>query len=224
MLSSNELRLRRALEVAKAEHDLAKARAVERQRELRRLQKQKQALTHHPDWHKYAIGAERHVDGFTGHMAAACAYLWSLPIRAYHEATAHFVQSDDDTIASIELQAINVNLADWTERGEAIILRREADRYWADHAAFGKWQSEHPDNVQWRALAMTARQVWLVERTAETLATDAPPKMSRGRAHDWLHHHGANLRIRTQNSITGRQSIRGVSSADLFDLPEAEDD
>lgn len=230
MHSSNELRLKRALEAAKAEHDAAKAKAAERQRELRRLQKQKQALEHHPDWHKYAIGAERYSLGFTGQMAAACAYLWSLPVDEYRDATAHFAQNNSDTIAVIELDAIKANLKEWTVLGEAIVLRREVKRYWADHRAFGRWQAEHLENTQWRSLAITDRQSWLVERTADSLEIDAPLRLNRGAAHDWLEEHGANVRLwghdlsaQGRNTITHRQAI-GNSPADLYISEENNND
>lgn len=224
MYSNKEQRLRQALIAAAAEYEAAKTKAAQNQRELRRLQKQKQAIEHHPDWHKYALGAERYVQGYLGHMAPACAYLWSLPFGEYRDAIGLVVPLENDTIARIELEAIKDNLADWTSRGEAIILRREADRYWADHDAFGKWQSDHPDHENWRKLPITGRQSWLMERTADALDIDAPPKLSRGHAHDWLRDQGANLRFQGRDFKNSRQIARGVSSADLFDLSEAEDD
>lgn len=224
MYSTEEMRQRRALRDAQAAYDRQAKQLEERKRNLRQVKKQVAAIEHHDDWHKYRLGGEMRALGFDGHMAAACAYLNALPLDEYIDALRPYVRERNAARSTAELAAVRAHLDAWTVHGDAIILRREAERYWADHEKFGKWQADHPEHRQWRVLPATARQDWLIERTADHLAIDTPSILNRGAAHDWLHDNGANLRIRDSKPITPRQPAENSSLANLFEDVDTNDD
>jgi hypothetical protein len=224
MYSSEEMRQRRALREAQAAYDRQAKQLEERKRNLRHVKKQVAAIEHHDDWHKYRLGGEKRALGFDGRMAAACAYLNALPLDEYIDALRPYVSDRNASRSKAELAAVKAHLDAWTAEGDAIILRREAERYWADHEKFGKWQAGHPEHRQWRTLPATARQDWLIERTADQLAIDVPSNLNRGAAHDWLRDNGANLRIRGSKPITLIQPAENFSSANLFEDVDTDDD
>lgn len=224
MYNIEEMRQRRALQEAQVAVERQTKQLEERKRNLRQLKKQLAYMEKHDDWHKFRLGGEKRALGFDGHMAAAYAYLNSLTLNDYAEVLRPYIRDRNASRCVAELAAIKGNFDAWTMAGDGIILRREAERYWADHASFDKWQADHPEHEQWRTPPATARQQWLIERTADRLGIDAPWSLNRGDAHDWLRDKGANLRIRKSYPTSIPEAEESSSSADLFEDVDKHDD
>lgn len=194
---------------AQLEEKLAKLSRATRNAKSRLL-----ATTKSEQWHRMTLGWLDREAGYTGEMAPARVWLRHQSIHDYIELLApHAATMPDATNLDIEVAAVRANLDDWSARGEALLLDRAKAAYAEDLAGFARWQREHPGEDGWRRKPATRAQGFLVSRTAATLGIDAPLRMTRGDAFDWLERHGGNLRL-------GVSAMQGgdVASADVIDV------
>ncbi len=176
---------------AQLEEKLARLSRVTRNAKSRLL-----ATTKSEQWHRMALGWLDREAGYTGEMASARVWVRHQTIHDYIQLLAPYAATmPDATNLEIEVAAVHANLDDWSARGEALLLDRAKAAYAEDLAGFARWQREHPGEDGWRRKPATRAQGFLVSRTAATLGIDAPLRMTRGDAFDWLERHGGNLRL-----------------------------
>lgn len=197
---------------AQLEEKLAKLSRATRNAKSRLL-----ATTKSEQWHRMALGWLDREAGYTGEMASARVWVRHQTIHDYIELLApHAATMPDATNLAIEVAAVRANLDDWSAKGEALLLNRAKAAYAEDLAGFARWQREHPGEDGWRRKPATRAQGFLVSRTATTLGIDAPLRLTRGDAFDWLERHGGNLRLGSSAMPPG-----DVASADVIDVATA---
>lgn len=154
------------------------------------------STTRSETWHRMSLAWLDREAGYDGEMASARVYLRWLPVHDYVRALAPFAEAmPAATNLQIEVAAVKANLADWTARGDALLLHRAKRDYAAESASFAAWQQDHPDHDAWRRKPPTRSQGFLIARTAAALDVEPPLRMNRGEAHDWITRHGGNPRL-----------------------------
>ncbi len=216
-------------EAARRRRDYEKALAAKAQLEekLARLSRATRnaksrllATTKSEQWHRMTLGWLDREAGYTGEMAPARVWLRHQTVHEYVQLLApHAVEMPDATNVAIEVAAVRANLADWSAKGEALLLDRAKRAYMEDLASFARWQREHPGEDGWRKKPATSAQGFLVSRTAATLGIDAPLRMTRGEAFDWLERHGGNLRLGGTDMPHGAAASADIAEAVI--APEA---
>ena len=208
-------------EAARRRRDYEKALAAKAQleeklaklsRDARNAKSRLLATTKSEQWHRMTLGWLDREAGYTGEMAPARVWLRHQTIHDFIELLApHAATMPAATNIEIEVAAVRANLDDWSARGEALLLDRAKAAYAEDLASFARWQREHPGEDGWRRKPATRAQGFLVSRTAATLGIDAPLRLTRGDAFDWLKRHGGNLRLGGTDLPAG-----DVTSADVI--------
>ena len=195
-----ERRRRRDFDEAMAQQKKLEAKLAELKRSARTAKSRLlSSTTKSETWHRMTLGWLDRDAGYDGEMASARVWLRSLPIDAYVRTLAPFAGTmPDATNLEIEVATVKANLADWTARGDALILDRARRAYAADTASFAQWQRDHPDHEDWRKKAPTRSQGFLISRIAAALSVETPMRMNRGEAHDWIAGHGGNPRLAPQ--------------------------
>lgn len=194
-----EARRRREYQAAMAAKRQIEERLAEINRKARNAKSRLLSTTRSEQWHRMALAwLERDV-GYTGEMAAARVWLRHQPLDAYIELVAPFAGAmPGATIIAAEVAAVRAHIEEWTKRGEALLLDRASRAYAEDVAGFRVWQRDHPDSTAWRRKPMTRSQGFLIGRMVAALDLEAPARMSRGEAHDFIEQHGGNLRFTVQ--------------------------
>lgn len=200
---------------AQLEEKLAKLSRATRNAKSRLL-----ATTKSEQWHRMTLGWLDREAGYTGEMAPARVWLRHQSIHDYIELLApHAATMPGATNLDIEVAAVRANLDDWSARGEAMLLDRAKAAYAEDLAGFARWQREHPGEDGWRRKPATRAQGFLVNRTAATLGIDAPLRMTRGDAFDWLERHGGNLRLGGSDTPDGAAASADISEVVIAPEP-----
>ena len=192
-----EQRRRREFDEAMAQQKKLEAKLAELKRTARTAKSRLlSSTTKSETWHRMTLGAADREAGYAGEMASARVWLRSLPTHDYVRTLAPFAETmPDATNLAVEVAAVKANLADWTVKGDALILARARRAYAADSVSFAAWQREHPDHETWRKKVPTRPQGFLIARIAAAFGVEAPGKMNRGEAHDWIAGHGGNPRL-----------------------------
>lgn len=191
-----EERRRRDLEKALAAKKKLEEKKAELDRKARAAKSRLLATTRHETWHRMRLAWLDREAGYDGEMASARVWLRNLPISDYLQALAPFAHAmPDATNIQIEVAAVRDNLADWTAKGDALLLERAKRDYSAEVAGFRQWQEAHPGKTNWRSKPATRNQLFLISRTAAAHGVEMPRRLNRGEAHDWLEVHGGNRRL-----------------------------
>ncbi len=220
-------------ELRREEAKLQKIRdqAAEKKQKLRAVKSRLFATTKSDNWHAMALTAEARRIGFNGEHAEALFHLRSLSLSDYVEAVTPFANATPEaSILCVEYDAVQANLADWTDLGKHKHWNRSRREYEAEAEGFKKWQADNPDETSWRDKPATRNQCFLIWRTAEHLGIQQPFNLKCGDAHDWLDKHDANLRFRTARMpgsdpqldtapLTGQHT--GPSLCDQMSRPES---
>ena len=188
---------KRALHQAEKEAEEAREKWAELRRVARAASGKAAKLTDGRSASAHAIYTPYEEAGFSREHAPALYYLRSLDLERFNAALRPFAEAKPgERLIVIEYDAATANLEEWNHRGEKLYYQNEVRAYERDCEAFARWQSEHPDEKDWRELPATRRQYFLMWRTAIAKDIDYPKRVKRGVAHDWLVEHGANLRLK----------------------------
>lgn len=171
---------------------------LEKKQKLRNVKGRLLATAKSDTWHAMTLTAEARRIGFTGEHGEALFYLRSLPLSEYVEAVNSYAnEAPEASILSVEYNAVQANMAEWTVLGKHKHWERARKEYEAEVEGFQNWQAENPDKTNWRDKPATNSQYFLIWRTAEQLGIDQPINLKCGDAHDWLNKNDANLRFRS---------------------------
>lgn len=188
---------KRALHQAEKEAEEAREKLAELRRVARAASGKAAKLTDGRSASAHAIYTPYEEAGFSRKHAPALYYLRSLDLEKFNTALRPFAEAKPgERLIVIEFDAATANLKEWNHRGEKLYYQNEVRAYERDCEAFARWQSEHPDEKDWRELPATRRQYFLMWRTAIAKDINYPRRVKRGVAHDWLVEHGANLRLK----------------------------
>lgn len=188
---------KRALHQAEKEAEEAREKLAELRRVARAASGKAAKLTDGRSASAHAIYTPYEEAGFSREHAPALYYLRSLDLERFNAALRPFAEAKPgERLIVLEYDAATANLEEWNRRGEKLYYEKEVRAYERDCQAFARWQTEHPDEKDWRELPATRRQYFLMWRTAIAKDIDYPRRVKRGVAHDWLVEHGANLRLK----------------------------
>ncbi|WP_257555392.1 hypothetical protein [Sphingobium sp. CFD-2] len=213
-----ESRRRRLLEKAQAEQKeleqkLAKQKQVARNAKARLL-----ATTRSEQWHRMSLAWIDRDAGYDGEMATARVWLRNMPPNDYIAIIAKFAEKmPDATNLQVEVAAVQANREAWNFMGDMLLLDRAKQAYAADAAKFRAWQQEHPDSG-WRKKPATRSQGFLISRMCAVLEIEAPTRMNRGEAHDWIERNGGNPRLVAEPDAPVSPALPltgGASAADV---------
>lgn len=196
-----EMRRRREYDKAMAAQNRMLEKVAELKRAARSAKSRLLATTRSEQWHRMALGWLDREAGYTGEMASARVWLRNQPLRTYVELMLQAANGmSSATNLEIEVAAVNANLAEWSAKGDALLLERAKRDYAADGASFEAWQREHPDHETWRRKPPTRAQGFLIARMTAALDIEPPVRPNRGEAHDWIAAHGGNPRLDDEGS------------------------
>lgn len=191
-----ELRRRREYERARAAQKKMLEKLTELKRAARNAKSRLLATTHSEQWHRMTLGWLDREAGYTGEMASARVWLRNQSLRTYVDMVRPAANGiENATNLEIEVAAVKANLAEWTAKGDALLLERAKRAYAADAAEFEAWQRENPNDNAWRRKPPTRAQGFLIARMAVAINIEPPLRPNRGEAHEWIVAHGGNPRL-----------------------------
>ena len=211
----DERRRRRELEKAQAaqnemEQKLAKLKQVTRNAKTRLL-----ATTRSEQWHRMSLAWVDRDAGYNGEMATARVWLRHMSPQDYIAIIAQFAEKmPGATNLQVEVAAVHANREVWNSLGETFLLDRAKRSYAAEAAKFRAWQQEHPDSDGWRKKPPTRDQGFLIGRMCAVLEIEAPTRMNRGEAHEWIERHGGNPRLANEQDVPTLPLTGGTSAGD----------
>lgn len=213
-------RRRRDYEKAMAAKAQLEERLAKLSRDARNAKSRLLATTKSEQWHRMTLGWLDREAGYTGEMASARVWLRHQTIQEYLQLLAPYAAGMlEAPNIELEVAAVRDNLDDWSAKGEALLLDRAKRDYREDLASFARWQREHPGEDAWRKKPATRAQGFLVSRTAAALGINAPLRMTRGDAFDWLERHGGNLRL--GGTAMAEVTSASAASGEAVDAPVA---
>ncbi|MBA4773233.1 MAG: hypothetical protein H2054_09005 [Sphingomonas sp.] len=146
----------------------------------------------HRDHHAYTLGADAFYCGLaTGDAHAMMGLMSTGPANVARLLLDAAKAAPNIYVTRLWPRIIDANRDEYEARGRYVSWQRRWARYKEDHDDFVDRNSSGDDS--WRDLHMTSGQRHLVQDSAVMLDIDIPEAMTRGRAHDWLMRHGANV-------------------------------
>ncbi|QKS00135.1 hypothetical protein F9288_11220 [Sphingomonas sp. CL5.1] len=217
--NADEQRRRREYDAALGHKRRLEAKMAELDRKARAAKARLLATTKSEQWHRMTLGWLDRDAGYTGEMASARVWLRSVPVATYTSILAAYVEiAPNATNIQIEVMAVRDHLDDWTQKGDALLLARARRDYDAECVSFAQWERDNPDKGGWRSQKSTRAQWMLIGRTATALGIEAPMRLNRGDAHEWLKAHGGNVRLGGTANNTDDSQIPDAGGAGNHDM------
>lgn len=151
----------------------------------------------HRDHHAYHLGADLFYCGLaTGDALAMMGLMSTGPGNVARLLAEAAKATPNIYVARLWTRIIDANRDEYEARGRFVSWQRRWARYMDDQDSF--LASVGSDGESWRDLHMSSGQRHLVQDSAIMLDIDIPDEMTRGKAHDWLMRHGANVVYRKE--------------------------
>lgn len=183
---------------------LAQAEADKRAAERR-----ERAVATHPAAVAMALSAPLRQEGLGAEHADALNFALSLPIEQFlREVESRAGAKPGASVAHLVAEIVKSGQDELRLKGRNLALEREWLAYERECESFAAWQKANPDKTSWRSKPASRAQYFLMWRTAEALGIRAIGNCKSGDAHDWLMHHGANLRLKAVGEALGK--IKGA--------------
>ena len=156
-------------------------------------------------WHRYALSYDDRMKGYTGEQAIARAYLRNMPFDKYAEYVRAHSNDGKLSLVASELATVTRNLEKLNEYGRDDLLKRDQLSYKKEHSEWQRWQSQNPNENDWRSRKASKGQNMLIARIVDTHNIESPPLLNRGDAHDWIAQNGGNPRFAQIQSPAGQE-------------------
>ena len=146
-------------------------------------------------WHRYSLSHDDRMIGYTGEQAIARAYLRAMAFDRYVELVRKNSNDGTMSLAEAEFATVKMHLDRLTERGLALLLKRDRSAYEKELSEWQEWHRQNPGKDDWRGRKPSKGQIMLIERIADDRSVEVPPLLNRGEAHDWIEQQGGNPRL-----------------------------
>ena len=146
-------------------------------------------------WHRFALAFDDRQQGYTGAHAIARAYLRNMPFDEYANCVRAHSNDGKLSLLASEFAMVTRHLDKLTEYGRDDLLKRDHLSYKKEYSEWQQWQSQNPNENDWRSRKASKGQNMLIARIVDTYNIESPPLLNRSDAHDWIARRGGNPRF-----------------------------